>query len=135
MSGCCFHRRSTLHIALCVAMYVAPCVSLCVAMCFSLCVGMCVSLRVALHIALRVIAIIRSCLYSLANRSMAVDSSVFVFRPHRIHDMRPVAINDAARMSVCKSVSLYVTRLRCVNMAERIEILFGVKALGTQGTL
>jgi len=36
--------------------------------------------------------------------------------------MRTITIDDPGR----QSVSLSVTRLRCVNMAERIEVLLGV---------
>jgi len=41
--------------------------------------------------------------------------------------MRTIAIDVSA-------VCLSVTRLRCANTAERIEVLFGVETLGTQGS-
>jgi len=53
------------------------------------------------------------------------------FRPYRMHCMQAI-VTDAH--DVCKSVSLSVclsvTRLRCANTADEIEVLFGVKTLG-----
>jgi len=56
-----------------------------------------------------------------------------VFRLHKndqVHEVQAVAIDDPGRLSVY----LY-TRLRYANTAERIEVLFGVKTPGAEGTL
>jgi len=42
----------------------------------------------------------------------------FHFRPHEMHDMRTVAVDDPVRLSV--------TRVACAKTAERIDVLFGV---------
>jgi len=47
-----------------------------------------------------------------------------------MNEIRTTAIYDPGRLSVCLSRSGHFTRLRCANMAKRIEVLLGVETLG-----
>jgi len=55
------------------------------------------------------------------------------FRPHRMHEIPTIAIDDPGRLSVYKSVchAASCTQIRCGIMSERIEVLFGVETTGT----
>jgi len=55
---------------------------------------------------------------------------VTIIRPHRMHEMLTIANGDpvacaSVSQSVCLSRGLWWRR--CANMAERIEVLFGVE--------
>jgi len=52
-----------------------------------------------------------------------------LFKPHRMHETRTIAIDNPGRLLVCKFVSLSITRLRCANMSEQIEVLLQVETL------
>jgi len=65
----------------------------------------------------------------------SANSGNVLQRIFRLDRMRTIAIDDRGCFSVCKSVRLSVTRFtrfRCVNTAERIEVLLGVETLGTK---
>jgi len=46
----------------------------------------------------------------------------------RSHEMRAIAMDDRGRLSVCLLHGF--TQLRCINMAEQIEVLFVVETFG-----
>jgi len=53
-----------------------------------------------------------------------VATVMLYFRPHRMHDVRTIA-TDVSPPTAWASVSLSITRLRCANTVECIEVLFG----------
>jgi len=60
-----------------------------------------------------------------AKSSSRGEAELLLSGPHRMHDMRTIAIDDPGRLSVCLSRGF--TRFRCAKTAKRTEIRFVVK--------